>query len=263
MITRQQRRRKERQARKETPNTGRQTVSTRTDAPNHDLPLAEALDYSFQAAESPAPPTRAEINRQNAQQSTGPRTEASKTVSSQNAVRHGLSSRTFLVLDWENQDEFAELLVSLRAEHQPRTATEDLLIQRMAQHFWLSQRAIRLQDLSFRRDLPYCHEPKELALYMRYQTTHDRAFHRCLSDLLKLRAEQRKAEAGFVSQQHKAAAETRKQELHELRLKAAKAPHYPRPSSAKPQHEPVPAVATPQPSPASDENRREGLAEAA
>lgn len=88
----------------------------------------------------------------------------------------------------------------------------------MAEHFWLSQRAIRLQDLSFHRDLPYCHEPKELALYLRYQTTHDRSFHKCLSDLLKLRAEQRKAEAGFVSQQHKAAAETRKQELHNVRI---------------------------------------------
>jgi hypothetical protein len=176
-------------------------------------------------AESSAVPTPglsekrySERNRQNAQHSTGPRTEEGKATASQNAMRHGLSSRIFLVLDWENEYEFAELLANLRAEHQPRTPTEALLVQRMAEHFWLSQRAIRLQDLSFHRDLPYCHEPKELALYLRYQATHERAFHRCLSDVLKLRAEQRKTDAGFVSQQHKQAAETRKQQVHRVRL---------------------------------------------
>jgi hypothetical protein len=157
-------------------------------------------------------------NRQNAQHSTGPRTEEGKAIASQNAMRHGLSSRRFVLLDWESSDDFAELLANLRGEHQPRTQTEALLVERMAEHFWLSQRALHLQDMCLRRDIPLCDEPKELALYLRYQTTHTRAFHKCLSDFLKLRAEQRKAEAGFVSQQHKAAAEARKQEIHSVRL---------------------------------------------
>ncbi|MGA8028113.1 MAG: hypothetical protein WB992_13295, partial [Bryobacteraceae bacterium] len=53
---------------------------------------------------------------------------------------------------------------------------------------------------------------------LRYQTTHDRAFHRCLNQLLKLRAETRRVEIGFESQKKKETDQTRKQELHELRV---------------------------------------------
>jgi DNA-directed RNA polymerase specialized sigma24 family protein len=66
---------------------------------------------------------------------------------------------------------------------------------------------------------------KSLAVYLRYQTTHDRAFHKSLNTLLKLRAEKRKAEIGFVSQQRqseeharKQAAEKRKQEIHKWKV---------------------------------------------
>jgi hypothetical protein len=91
----------------------------------------------------------------------------------------------------------------------------------MAQHYWLSQRAMKLQHLCFKPDLPTCDQPADLALYLRYQTTHERAFHKALNDLLKLRAEKRKTNIGFESQQRKQAQETRrdaaenrKQELH-------------------------------------------------
>ena len=104
---------------------------------------------------------------------------------------------------------------ALIEEHQPATPTEHILVERMAQHFWTAQRAMRLQFISF-GDIDH---GKQLALYMRYQTTHDRAFHKCLSDLLKLRAERRKAlesekklEIGFESQKHK-------QEIHEARVR--------------------------------------------
>ena len=45
---------------------------------------------------------------------------------------------------------------------------------------------------------------------MRYKTTHTRAFHKCLNDLLKLRAEKRKAEFGFEAQKVES-------ERHEMR----------------------------------------------
>jgi hypothetical protein len=48
------------------------------------------------------------------------------------------------------------------------------------------------------------------SLYLRYQTTHTRAFHKSLNDLVELRAETRKQQNGFEAQ-------TRKEE--ELRLK--------------------------------------------
>ncbi|MGI8959895.1 MAG: hypothetical protein ACR2IV_09075, partial [Bryobacteraceae bacterium] len=68
------------------------------------------------------------------------------------------------------------------------------------------------------------------ALYLRYQTTNERAFHKCLNDLLKLRAETRKQEIGFESQTHKQAdhtrrefSENRKQDLHRWAVLLAEA----------------------------------------
>lgn len=58
---------------------------------------------------------------------------------------------------------------------------------------------------------------KQLALYLRYQSTHDRAFHKSLSDLLKRRAEKHKAEIGFVSQQAKLSRERERAELAQNR----------------------------------------------
>jgi hypothetical protein len=169
-------------------------------------------------------------NRENAQHSTGPTTEAGKAVSSMNNFRHGLAG-AFRVLASEDQDEFEALACGLKAEHNPATLTEVLLVEKMAQHYWLSQRAQRLQDLAM--DDPNLTEEqqnRQFALFLRYQTTNDRAFHQCLNQLLKLRAEKRRSEIGFESQQHKKAhesrresAEKRRQELHQWAVLLAQA----------------------------------------
>ncbi|HSU57678.1 MAG TPA: hypothetical protein VLI55_00075 [Bryobacteraceae bacterium] len=164
-------------------------------------------------------------NRANAQLSTGPTSEEGKAASSKNNLRHGFTG-AFAILPWEKQEEFETLLGELRAEHQPATITEILLVEKMAQSYWLSQRAIKLQQIScFHDETDSPERDKQLALYLRYQTTHDRSFHKSLNDLLKLRAEKRKAEIGFESQQRKSAEETRKQaaenrkqELHKWKV---------------------------------------------
>jgi hypothetical protein len=138
-------------------------------------------------------------NQQNAQLSTGPTSDSGKQASSQNARTHGLSG-AFAILPGENLDEYIEMLNGLLAEHDPTTETEKVLVQRMAQHIWISQRAINLQQLCLDPDTGICDSEYRLVLYLRYQTTHDRAFHKCLSELLKLRADKRKVENGFVSQ---------------------------------------------------------------
>jgi len=50
-----------------------------------------------EASSANKPPNRAETNRANAQNSTGPRTEAGKQRSSLNALRHGLTGNTVLL----------------------------------------------------------------------------------------------------------------------------------------------------------------------
>jgi hypothetical protein len=179
--------------------------------------------------------TEAQIaaNQQNAQHSTGPKSAEGKQKICFNAFRHGLTG-TFRLLEDEAQEAFDQLRAGLLAEHQPQTPTEILLVESMAQHYWLMQRAIRLQTLSF--DLEAGEAEMNLALFLRYQTTHERAFYKALNTLVKLRAEKRKAEIGFVSQEMKlsrareqtetkqnrarqqAEAEKRKQELHKWKV---------------------------------------------
>jgi hypothetical protein len=180
-------------------------------------------------------------NQANAQQSTGPVTDAGKAASSQNRRTHGFTGR-FALMTGEDPEEFTELITALIDEHQPSTVTENILVEKMAQHFWTAQRATNLQAMCFGDDETHA---KYLALYMRYQTTHDRAFHKCLSDLLKLRAERRKTlesetklrlneaafcqraedsrKIGFESQKQREADQARKQELHEARVRLANA----------------------------------------
>ncbi|HEY7305026.1 MAG TPA: hypothetical protein VH601_12970 [Bryobacteraceae bacterium] len=182
--------------------------------------------------------TQAQVaaNQHNAQLSTGPKTEKGKSASSKNNFRHGFTG-AFMILPWEKHEEFDTLLSGLRAEHQPATITENLLVEKMAQSWWLRTRALLLQNNCFSDSI----DQKQLALYLRYQTTHERAFHKSLNDLLKLRAEKRKMEIGFESQQmkqsrarqqaqhkqaeedRKQAAETRRQELHKWKLLLAEA----------------------------------------
>ncbi len=189
--------------------------------------------------------TQAQVtaNQSNAQKSTGPKSEQGKAIASQNNFRFGFTG-TFRVLAWENEVEFQILLDTLHAEHQPATPTETVLVDKMAQSLWLSKRAVLLQDLTMDIAAPLCDNPKQLALYLRYQTTHDRAFHKSLAELLKLRAETRKQQIGFGSQQRKRkeddrreqqemrrgadharreAAEKRKQEVHRWNVLLAQA----------------------------------------
>ncbi len=179
--------------------------------------------------------TQAQItaNQANAQHSTGPQSDEGKAASSQNNRRYGFTG-VFHVLRWEVQEDFDELFANLRLEHKPDTLFELTLVQKMAQHFWLAQRAMFLQHTCFHAELPQCTLEKQLALYLRYQTTHDRAFSKCADDLRKLRNERRKVEIGFESQKQmqaqqarreaaelrKQADERRKQEMHDARLRA-------------------------------------------
>jgi hypothetical protein len=67
----------------------------------------------------------------------------------------------------------------------------------MAQSWWLMQRAIRIQNEAFTENRVDAHK---LALFLRYQTTHERAFYKALNSLIKLQKERRKSDPEFVSQ---------------------------------------------------------------
>ena len=162
-------------------------------------------------AQSPQPSApisqaRIDANRANAQLSTGPRTGEGKAISSLNNFRHGFNG-VFCVLPSENSREFIRLVDDLHAEHNPGSPTERLLVMDMARHYWLLQRALRLQDECFTRGLNDVAFEKQLAIYMRYQTTNQRAFHRCLNELQKLRKQRPASQVGFESQKPEQAQE--------------------------------------------------------
>jgi hypothetical protein len=97
---------------------------------------------------------------------------------------------------------------------QPHDPTEDALVERMAQHHWLRGRAEFFESQCFSEDSTV--DEKRLALYLRYRTSHERAFHKCFNELLKLRAERRKVEIGFESQKRAKEEHNRKQEKHQI-----------------------------------------------
>ena len=118
---------------------------------------------------------------------------AGKAASSRNNFRHGLSG-SFSVLPSEDRNQFNVMQNSLLDEHSPLRPTESILVEKMAQSYWLRQRALQLQNTCFTAEPASPEQGKQLALYLRYQITHDRAFHQALHDLLKLRNDKRKAD---------------------------------------------------------------------
>ena len=160
-------------------------------------------------------------NQENSKLSTGPTSEAGVLASSQNNFRHGLAPRhheVFTFLQDEDPQKFGELVRNLIKEHAPQGETQKILVRRMAESEWLRARAVRLQTDCF-TDYDNLNE-KRLSLFIRYETTHERAFYRALKELQTLRKEKRNSEIGFESQKLKQAAETRAEEALKLKRDA-------------------------------------------
>jgi hypothetical protein len=85
-----------------------------------------------------------DANRTNAQSSTGPKTDAGKAASSQNAVKHGLFAKND-VISGEDLARYEEHRTNIYDEYFPTTPTESVLTQRIASLTWRLMRADRLQ----------------------------------------------------------------------------------------------------------------------
>ena len=71
-------------------------------------------------------------NRANAQNSTGPRTQAGKARASQNARKHGFSGVDFTIVKIEDRDAIDRLRHDLIDVYQPRNSQETFAIERLA-----------------------------------------------------------------------------------------------------------------------------------
>ncbi len=79
--------------------------------------------------------TRAEINRENAKRSTGPRTEEGKAKSSLSALRHGCSSQV-ICMPWEDLNAFKSFTAAWHEDLKPSGVMEVFLTQSIAENAW-------------------------------------------------------------------------------------------------------------------------------
>jgi len=91
----------------------------------------------------------------------------------------------------EDENEYKELVAQLHADFKPANVLEAMILERMAQHHWVVQRAIRLQTGCLEEALFIVENFNSL---QRYHTSHERAFSRALADHLKLRIQRLKEE---------------------------------------------------------------------
>jgi hypothetical protein len=92
-------------------------------------------------------------NQENAQHSTGPKTDRGKAVSRLNALKYGLRART-LIITGEDPAEYEQLWTDLEADWQPQTRTERLFLEQMAYSQWLLARMVSGESRIYEADLP-------------------------------------------------------------------------------------------------------------
>jgi hypothetical protein len=89
-------------------------------------------------------PAQAAANLANAQQSTGPTTDAGKAASSQNALKHGLTAKTVL-LPGEDEAAYAQMCQGMFATFGPANTPEKELVQLLCDTQWRLQRCGRIE----------------------------------------------------------------------------------------------------------------------
>lgn len=166
-------------------------------------PVPAAAPELEQSQPENAARSRAEVNRANAQHSTGPRSFIGKHRSSQNSFRHGLYS-TQLIMPGEDPVELDTLKADLIAEHQPANQTEHILVNEIAEQYWRIRRMRELEARAFTpENLDSWMESGLLTLIQRTMASAERGLHKALNQLRSIQNAARPqpdSEIGFVSQ---------------------------------------------------------------
>ena len=88
-------------------------------------------------------------NRRNSQKSCGPKAAETKAIVSQNSTKHGLCAKFRVLDEVEKQENFDIFLNQLMQDEQPVGQAEIELVVKMAEHTWLSKRALNMQNNCF------------------------------------------------------------------------------------------------------------------
>jgi hypothetical protein len=159
-----------------------------------------------------------QANRLNAQRSTGPRTLEGKARSSMNALRHGLTAET-IVLVSEEEPGYHDLRGALLTSYAPANAHEMMLVDNIAAGYWRTIRARKFEKAIFdietanlkrklglktTPDPEHDHEAAALVLcsndearyrnYFRYDASIARDYYRAIATLERVQARRRREE---------------------------------------------------------------------
>jgi hypothetical protein len=85
-----------------------------------------------------------EANRRNAFKSTGPRTDAGKSRSRRNSLRHGLAAETVVEI-LEDLEDYRAFEANIIADYDARTSVERELVLRLASLLWRLRRATSIE----------------------------------------------------------------------------------------------------------------------
>ena len=146
---------------------------------------------------------------------TGPTSEAGKATSSRNATKHGLRASKWL--SPKEKADFEALVTDLEAEYQPSTATQRILVERIATCVGKLRRLQGIEDALFVKarahdaDWEYRFHPEnaahnidrieaaamppspQLDTVVRYQTTLDRQLSKAIGELMVLKDREKNA----------------------------------------------------------------------
>ncbi len=136
-------------------------------------------------------------NRENAQRSTGPRSAAGIENCKNNALKHGLAARKFVVAPDEKAEDYLALQDQLRQDHQPATQIEEILVEEIAQNWWRVQRARQHEAVAMERSGGVDFEAYTplLSRMLRYMGAAERALHRAITQLRTAQNDRRRHEA--------------------------------------------------------------------
>jgi len=142
-------------------------------------------------------------NRRNAEKSTGPKTEAGKSVVAGSALKHGLTADKVVCFD-ERWEDFMSSHAALREALEPRDALEEQLVERIALCAWRLRRASRVEAEminAFLDPKPRIHDTfmatvfdlasPDMTALSRYEVALDNAMRRALTTLERRQARRR------------------------------------------------------------------------
>jgi hypothetical protein len=116
-----------------------------------------------------------EANRQNAQRSCGPKTEAGKARSSQNAIKHGIFAEKLLNQTPQGASErleYEELATQVHDFYQPIGTKEQLLVELLITELVRTGRILRYEQMILTSDSAFWSDG--LSKVLRYSQSHSR-----------------------------------------------------------------------------------------